>query len=399
MLTRTGTVTAVVACTLALTGRVFGFLELLLIGAGLLGVVLVSLAWVRTRRVRVEVRRTVVPGRVDAGQPAQVDLEISAPDGGRSPVLELTDPVTGTRGARLQVAPLRGGERTLATYQLPTARRGVVEVGPLTLTARDPFGMSRRSFPAAGTTRLVVYPRIDVIAPLRRTLGTRTHVGADRGASHADRGDDFHALRPYVVGDDLRRVHWPSTARHDQLMVRQDRHPRQGRLTVVLDVDTATIHPEALDEAVSVAASVLTANRRRGDLVRLVAGDGTDSGYLREAARLDAVLEYLAVVEPRRGATFLRAVEQVLAEDGECAVVTVTGPLDELARRALDRLRPAVTALTSVEVDPSAWDPAATPPVVVPNARRVVVTADLPFAAAWAAAFSDRAPAPTGGRR
>ena len=399
MLTRTGVVTTIVACLLALIGRVFGFLELLLIGAGLLAVVLVSVVWVRVRRVRVEVRRTVVPARVDAGQPAQVDLEISALDGGRSPVLELTDPVTGTRGARLQVAPLRGGERTLATYQLPTARRGVVEVGPLTLTARDPFGMSRRSFPAVGVARLVVYPRIDAIAPLRRTLGTRTLAGADRGASHADRGDDFHALRPYVVGDDLRRVHWPSTARHDQLMVRQDRHPRQGRLTVVLDVDAATMHPEALDEAVSVAASVLSANRRRGDLVRLVTGDATDSGYLREAARLDAVLEYLAVVQPRRGATFLRAIEQVLAEDGECAVVTVTGPLDELARRALDRLRPVVTTLTSVEIDPSAWDPDAISPAVLPNPRQVVVTGELPFAAAWTAAFNDRTPAPTGGRR
>ncbi|MCU0274204.1 MAG: hypothetical protein MUE34_13320, partial [Acidimicrobiales bacterium] len=153
------------------------------------------------------------------------------------------------------------------------------------------------------------------------------------------------------------------------------------------------------DEAVSVAASVLTANRRRGDLVRLVTGDGTDSGYLREAVRLDAVLEYLAVVAPRRGATFLRAVEQVLAEDGECAVVTVTGPLDELARRALDRLRPAVTTLTSVEIDPSAWDPGVSPPAVLPNPRQVVVTGGLPFAAAWTAAFSDRNPVPAGGRR
>jgi len=45
-------------------------------------------------------------------------------------------------------------------------------------------------------------------------------------------GDDFYALRPYVVGDDMRKVHWPSTARRDELMVRQDELPWQGRVTI-----------------------------------------------------------------------------------------------------------------------------------------------------------------------
>ena len=75
-----------------------------------------------------------------------------------------------------------------------------------------------------------------MIRPLPQTHGRDPHAGAEHPNAVARSGEDFYALRPYVVGDDLRRVHWPSTARHDELMVRQDELPWQGRATVLLDV-------------------------------------------------------------------------------------------------------------------------------------------------------------------
>ncbi len=81
------------------------------------------------------------------------------------------------------------------------------------------------------------------------------------------------------MGDDLRRVHWPSTARRDELTVRQDERHQQGRTTVLLDVRRAVHTDVSFERAVSAAASLLVAATVRGDEVRLVATDGTDSGY------------------------------------------------------------------------------------------------------------------------
>jgi uncharacterized protein (DUF58 family) len=390
VLTRSGWGTTAAVAALAAAGRVFGFLELVVLAAGLGAVLLVALTLVRLRPAPIEVRRDLSPARVHAGQPAHVRLEVLAVGRRRTPLLELRDPVTATHGAHLRLAPLRPGESVQATYRLPTARRGVVEVGPLTVTRRDPFGMAQSSRPAAGVARLVVYPRIDAVPPLWWTTGSRIMPGLDQGTPRAERGDEFHALRPYVVGDDLRRVHWPSTARHDQLMVRQDRHAELGRLTVVLDVDRATMPEPALDEATAIAASVLAAGRRHGDLVRLVTGDGTDSGFVRDPAGLDAALEYLALVRTTRDAPLAGAVQLAVAHEAPGAVVSVTGPLGPTVRRALDRVGASGAAMTSVEVDPSCWDPNAPTPATVPTTRRMVVHRDSSFAEVWTAAVSGR---------
>src|SRR5207245_397722 len=87
----------------------------------------------------------------------------------------------------------------------------------------------------APATQLTVYPRVDPILPLPQTRGHDPHAGADHPTALGS-GEDFYALRAYQVGDDLRRVHWPSTARLDELMIRQQEMPWQGRATVVLDV-------------------------------------------------------------------------------------------------------------------------------------------------------------------
>ena len=102
----------------------------------------------------------------------------------------------------------------------------------------------------------------------------------------------------YVVGDDLRRVHWAATARHDDLMVRQDELPWQGRATVVIDTRAAAHTPETFERAVSAAASVVTAAARRQDLVRLVSLDGADSGFAGGHSHAEALLEHLACIEP-----------------------------------------------------------------------------------------------------
>ncbi len=115
-------------------------------------------------------------------------------------------------------------------------------VGPLRAERTDPFGLARRTTDVAPVADLTVYPRVDAVHPLPDSPGSDRHLNAPR-AAFGVAGEDFYALRPYEVGDDLRRVHWPSTARRDELMIRQNETPWQGRATVLLDT-RARFHTE-----------------------------------------------------------------------------------------------------------------------------------------------------------
>ena len=151
-------------------------------------------------------------------------------------------------------------------------------------------------------------------------------------------GDDFYALRPYVVGDDLRRIHWPSTARHDELLVRQQEQPWQGRTTVLLDVRRAAHDAASLETAVSAAASVVSANSARRDLVRLLTTDGADSGFGSGTAHLQALLEHLAVIQAA-GSASLRTMLDIVQRDGQGSLVLVVGDTVEDELRSTARLR------------------------------------------------------------
>jgi uncharacterized protein (DUF58 family) len=207
-------------------------------------------------------------------------------------------------------------------------------------------------------------------------------------------GEDFYALRPYTIGDDLRRVHWPSTARHDELLVRQNELPWQGRTTVLLDVRRSAHRGESLEVAVSVAASVISANWKRHDLVRLLTTDGADSGFAPGYQHIEAIMEHLAVV-PATARASLRGIVGLLGRSGNGgALVAVVAAVPDDELRAIGRLRTRYGSVTIVHLDRSAWDAsvAPSPPPLVPGT--VHVTSAQPFAATW-----DRAMALLGSRR
>src|SRR5438270_830794 len=133
------------------------------------------------------------------------------------------------------------------------------------------FGVLELFALAAGGVGLVVVALVSVLARrrvglegTRRLVPQRVHAGADsRVELIVGSGDEFYALRAYEVGDDLRRVHWPSTARRDDLMIRQHEMPWQGRATVLLDVRQGAHTEQSLEQAVSATASLLTASWQR----------------------------------------------------------------------------------------------------------------------------------------
>lgn len=390
VITRQGWLVLLGSVLTVVAARLLGSIELFVLGIIGIGLVLVAVATVRMRRLQLEVSRSVAPPRVHAGASSQVTLSVVNRGARRTPVVRVYDPVTGTRGANLLVAPLQPGVPARAAYRLPTERRGVIDIGPMQVQVTDPFGLSSATLPGAPAARLTVYPPVHRLASLPSTGGADPHAGLEHRRTLSRGGDDFYALRPYVVGDELRRVHWPSTARHDELLVRQDELPWQGRLTVVLDNTLGHLHDDGLDLATSIAASVLSAAHQRGNLVRLVSAGGADTGFLAGNAQLDAQLELLAVATLDPNASLRIAVDRAVATSRRGAVVVITSDLDTDDRTILHRLHRGFANVCTVAIDPSAHDPDAPEAPAAASRRFLRVTRSAPFPEVWGRAMRTR---------
>lgn len=296
MPTTQGWVVAGAAMVMVAAGRLFGIFELYLLGAGAAALVITAVLAVWRTRLHLDIGRELHPPRVHVDGPSRVELRVHNRAVHRSPLLTLRDPVGAGRSASVVVAPLGAGETVRANYRLPTDRRGILRVGPLAIEVTDPFGLASATTRGAPTAELTVWPAIADIAPLPHTNGDDPHGGTDHPNAPTSAGDDFHALRPYVVGDDLRQVHWKSTARGGDLMVRQNEMPWQGRATVLLDTRAEAHTAVTFERAVSAAASIVVACARRRFLVRLVTTSGDDSGSGAGTSHIEGILERLATV-------------------------------------------------------------------------------------------------------
>lgn len=390
LLTRRGWGVGGGALVLLAAGRTLGLVELYVLAAACAGLVLAAVVSILTRRVDLEASRQLHPPRVHAGDNSRVELFIRNRARRRAPVLVLRDALDGgPRQARFLLPPLEPGQADRASYRLPADRRGVFEIGPLLAERSDPFGLARRSSVIAATTELTVYPRVDRLRPLPDSPGRDHHHTTPQAAAVGPAGEDFYALRAYQQGDDLRRVHWPSTARLGELMIRQHEVPWQGRATVVLD-DRARAHTgDTFEDALSAAASILTACWQHGAVVRLVTSGG-DTGFGTGTGHLETALAQLAVLEPAPEGALGSLLLADRAADGAVAVVTTTAvapaDLDRLGRVArtpsaltlvvFDGRRPreglhwpAIGHLVRVapsETFATAWDHALGGPVAVP---------------------------------
>ena len=395
MITRRGWLFLVGGALLLVAGRLLAITELYALAAAAIALVIGALVYVRMSRYQLEAARELHPPRVHAGAPSRVELLVRNVGFRRSPVLSVRDPFDGgRRWARFLLAPLAPGELARAAYRLPTDDRGVFDLGPLEVELSDPFGIAASTIPAAPKTQLTVYPRVDPIAALPHTLGHDPLAGADHPTALGRSGEDFYALRPYEQGDDLRRVHWPSTAKLDDLMIRQDEMPWQGRATVLLDLRRGVHNSVSLELAASAAASIVVASWRRRSLVRLVASNGIDSGFGAGSAHVEAMLEHLATADVHRAGEFASMLETLRRDGsgGALAVITTAAATDnDLHAAARLRSRFGGVALVVFErtsFDISARAVATRPRALPPVWRAVRVTPQQPFATAWNAAMA-----------
>ena len=393
MLTRRGWLLALGSLVLSVAGRLLGLVELFAMAAAALVLAAGSLLYVRLTRFRLEATRELRPPRVHAGNASRVELTVRNLAFRRSPVLAARDPFDGgRRWARLLLAPLGPGETARAAYRLPTDRRGVFDLGPLQLELADPFGLARTSVEAAAATKLTVYPHIDVVEPLPLSRGNDPHAGADHPIALGMAGEDFYALRDYQEGDDLRRVHWAATAKLDELMIRQEEMPWQGRATVLLDLRKGVHTPESLEIAVSAAASIVNASWKRRSLVRFLSTDGVDSGFAAGQAHIEAIFEHLAGAGLDRGSHLTPFLARLRRQgNGGALAVVTTAAASNADLDGIARLRGRYGLISLVLIERSAFervplDARAHRPVP-PLGMVARIASGMPFPAAWTAAL------------
>ncbi|MFF0255794.1 DUF58 domain-containing protein [Micromonospora zamorensis] len=323
----------VAAVVLLGVGFRFAYPELTLLGAAA-GAAVGYAALVAAWRPRLTVTRLADPDRVARGEPASMTLTVRNAGRLRSANL-LAEDRCGDRSVPVPVLRLRPGRDTQVRYDVPTHRRGVVPVGPLRVTRRDPLGLVALARPYGATVPVWVYPRVHPLTAVPTGAG-RSLDGRVDGVPHGS--ITFDSLREYVVGDELRRVHWRTSARVGELMVRENVDTSLPRLVVLLD-NRATAHPErvggvaeSFESACEAAASIVTAAHRADLPVVLLFAAAQPAASVTPGGELDGggalgPLDRLAAAELSSDDDAVRAATTRLRQDrlGD-TLIFLTGP-------------------------------------------------------------------------
>lgn len=268
--------------------------------------------------------RAVEPRRVQKGLPAIALVHVGNSSRRVLPPLVIEQRL-GAAVIRAALPRLRKGERSVRTYRLPTTRRGVFELGPVELPRADPFGLCRTVQRLGAPQEIEVRPRQLMLNPLPTGL-SRNLEGPSSDAS--PQGTiTFHRIREYALGDDIRNVHWPSTAHSGKLMVRHYVDTAQPYTVVLLDLSPDVYSEETFEEAVDVAASVVGSMSAGKAPVQLRAtnGDRVGGPGQREPS---ALVDYLTRVSPDSNGSLRSQLLLLRRDRGGTALVVVTGRLD-----------------------------------------------------------------------
>ena len=353
--------------TALVCAMVLGQEDLLRVGALLVALPLVTVFFVGRSRYRLGLVRSVSPSQVSAGKEARVQLDLT--NDGRMPtgLLLLEDQVPyvlGTR-PRFVVDRMATGRKRKVGYVVRSDVRGKYTIGPLAVRVSDPFGLVELNRTFSSTTSLTVVPRVVPLPPIPLS-GAWTGSGDNRPRAFASGSAEDVTVREYRQGDDLRRVHWRSSARVGDLMVRREEQPWQSRATLFLDNRQLSHRgrgaASSLEHAVSVAASIAVHLVQRGFTLRLVTASGEEQGgswhergHEKAGAARDIapLLESLAVVAHAERPDLDTRWLQDPGHSG--LLVAVVGGVADHDKAAFSRMRHTAATAMAVALDVDAW--------------------------------------------
>jgi uncharacterized protein (DUF58 family) len=347
------------AAAAGVSAFILGERDLLRVAVLLAALPLLAAAYVGRSRYKLACTRSLEPGRAPVGSSARVILRLQNLSRLPTGTLLLEDRLPYALGSRPRVVLERLGphQASSVAYTVRADVRGRYPVGPLVIRLTDPFGLCEmnRSFPSID--RLIVIPQV-VPLPAVRLAGEYAGTGDSRARSVAVHGEDDAATREYRRGDDLRRVHWRSTARTGELMVRREEQPWESRATVVLDTRDRAHHGEgpaaSFEWAVSAAASIAVHLRQAGYKLRLVTGEGADVDAT-EVGGDHIILDTLADVRTSPHSDISVLVEQVRRRSDGGLVIGLFGNLTVAEAEVLSGLRGNGATCIGFVVDSTTW--------------------------------------------
>ncbi|WP_018785272.1 DUF58 domain-containing protein [Micromonospora sp. CNB394] len=347
------------AVAAAISAGILGEKDLLRVAVLLAVLPLLAAAYVGRSRYKLACNRSLEPHRVPVGASSRVVLRLQNLSRLPTGTLLLEDRLPYALGSRPRVVLERLGahQASSVAYTVRADVRGRYEVGPLVIRLTDPFGLCEltRSFPS--TDHLTVIPQVTPL-PSVRLPGEYAGSGDSRARSVAVHGEDDAATREYRMGDDLRRVHWKSTARTGELMVRREEQPWESRATVLLDTRAAGHRGEgpaaSFEWAVSAAASIAVHLRQAGYKLRLVTGNGADVGAT-EAGGEGLLLDHLADVHLDRRGEITTLVQQVRQRADGGLIIALFGTLGTAEAELLAGLRGNGATCVAFLLDSNTW--------------------------------------------
>lgn len=267
--------------------------------------------------------RAVEPGQLTRGETARALITSINNRVTPTGVVEALDSIGG-QPVEVLIPPVPPRREVTVSYRFVPLKRGELTLGPVTLERRDPWGLFVRRATASATMTVLVHPRV---LPVDISLaGNR--IGQEGGSADRDvlGSNQFHTLREYVIGDELRQIHWRSSARVGKLMVKQLIDNPLPRALVILDNDIRSYaRAEDFEHAVDAAASIGTAIVEFGLPVSLRStGDETAVEILR-VDDLNNLLDALALTDPKVLKVSPPAIRQVLLATRSTSFFLVTG--------------------------------------------------------------------------
>jgi uncharacterized protein (DUF58 family) len=333
---------------------VFGSRALYPVATGLVLAVAVAYAWVRLSSQPPHVSRWGAARELVEGDDVTVRLQLDAVSSVPPPSVVAVE-----RAGKLseRTVELRRVEfrRFAGGYKLPSVARGRYTFEPVRITIEDPFGLARAELTQGEPQALVVFPRLVPLETLFSEGGAHAQDGR-RLLLRRPTGFELHSVREHIEGESLRGVHWPSTARRGQLMVKELEDAPRDELVVLLDADANATGGELFDIAVRAAGSILRTHvdhQRRSSLVvnsaaRETVSVVTDGDWARAlealaGAEANGRTPVFALLQADGGAA-ARALELVVVTSRVSAALA-----DRLVQRQLSRRG---TALVYVERAP-----------------------------------------------
>ncbi len=274
------------------------------------------------RPVPLTVQRTLHPERTTVGSTA-VGIVVVVNDSRRPARPQFAEDRIGDRVIRIALPAIAPQDHFEQPYNVVGRDRGLVQVGPIRLVRTDPLRLFRVEQTQGSTMNLWVQPRV------HRLVSATTGWSQERDGATSDsapRGSAaFHALREYQRGDDLRHIHWRTSARANRLMVRHYVDTQITNELLVLDTRGSSYPSNLFEDAVEICASISAAIEASGGECSIEIGGQADSPYIHEGSSVMDRLTVATTSGHSVAADVFRGVGRALGATG---VVVVTGSVD-----------------------------------------------------------------------